>query len=169
MDARQHEIHQRFGHQLRLRVSGICLKGDSILLVKHTALGKDNFLWTPPGGGLSFEETVHEALKREFIEETGLTIETKELLFVNEYFEHPLHAIELFFKVEITGGELMTGIDPEMTPNLQIIQEVRFVPFAEIINSKLSQFHSLFATYQNADSFQQKGGFYQNILQRTSS
>jgi len=168
MDARQKEIHDRFGHHLRLRASGICLNGDSILLVKHTGLGENKILWTPPGGGLKFEETVQEALEREFLEETGLLIETKELLFVNEYFEHPLHAVELFFEVEIIGGELMTGTDPEMNPDLQIIHEVRFVSFDEIRKSDPSIFHSLFSKYPNADSFQKKSVFQQNILRRVA-
>jgi 8-oxo-dGTP diphosphatase len=57
MDSIQQQIHQQFGNKLRLRVSGICLEEDSILLVKHVGIGENKFLWAPPGGGLSFEET----------------------------------------------------------------------------------------------------------------
>jgi len=166
MDTIQQQIHQQFGNKLRLRVSGICFNEDSILLVKHVGIGENKFLWAPPGGGLSFEETIEESLKREFLEETGLLIQPKELLFVNEYFEHPLHAVELFFLVERVSGELIKGTDPEMDLDNQIIREVRFVPFSEINNSG-NEFHSLFKTYQCKSDFVKKGGFHQNIVRRS--
>jgi 8-oxo-dGTP diphosphatase len=55
--------------------------------------------------GLQYGESVNEALKREFLEETQTEITIGEMLFVNEFLEPPLHAIELFFKVEITQGK----------------------------------------------------------------
>jgi 8-oxo-dGTP diphosphatase len=55
--------------------------------------------------GLQYGEAVNEALKREFLEETQTDITIGEMLFVNEFLEPPLHAIELFFKVEITHGK----------------------------------------------------------------
>jgi 8-oxo-dGTP diphosphatase len=106
-------------------------------------------------------------LKREFLEETGLTIHPKELLFVNEYFEHPLHAVELFFLVERISGELIKGTDPEMDSENQIIHEVRFVSFSEIGNSDSSLFHSLFKTYRYKADFEKKGDFQQNIVRRS--
>ncbi len=166
MESIKQEIKNVFGEKLRLRVSGICIENDTILLVKHIGIGKSKFLWAPPGGGLSFEETVDECLKREFLEETGLTIEIKEMLLVNEYFEHPLHAVELFFLVEKIGGELIKGVDPEMDEAKQIITEVRFVPFSEIKETETDSFHSLFETFKNKSDFDKKGRFMQNIIKR---
>jgi 8-oxo-dGTP diphosphatase len=166
METIKQEIKSVFGEKLRLRVSGICIENDTILLVKHIGIGKTKFLWAPPGGGLSFEETVDECLKREFLEETGLTINIRELLFVNEYFEHPLHAVELFFLVERISGELIKGIDPEMGATKQIITEVCFVPFSEIKDTETDSFHSLFETFRNKADFDKKGCFMQNIIKR---
>ena len=64
-------------------------------------------------GGLQYGESMQECLKREFEEETGLQVKVKRFLFVNEFLQPPLHAVEFFFEVRITGGNLRTGTDPE--------------------------------------------------------
>jgi 8-oxo-dGTP diphosphatase len=166
MEQVEKEIRAAFGSQLRLRVSGICIHQKSILLVKHISLGKKGILWAPPGGGLRFGETVYEALKREFEEETGLLIEVGAPILINEYIESPLHAVELFFEVRQIGGELRKGSDPEMSSAAQIIQEVRFVSFDEIRASDEDIFHSLFKKYNQTEAFSSFLGFDQNIVFR---
>lgn len=166
MEPIQAAIQQAFGHKLRLRVSGICLQNDCILLVKHLSLGPKGILWAPPGGGLDYHETIHECLQREFLEETGLQVAVHELLFVNEYFEHPLHAIELFFRVEQIGGTLCQGSDPEMQADTQIIHDVAFVSLDEIRTSDPAIYHSLFKTYPTTEHFVVSAGFHQNIVHR---
>lgn len=86
----------------------------------------DSDIWTAPGGGVEFGETLEEALKREFQEETGLSITVKKLLHVNELLELPYHAIELFFLVEKLYGELRLGSDPEHNKEDQLLKEIRF-------------------------------------------
>jgi 8-oxo-dGTP diphosphatase len=164
MDNIKNDIHQLFGHKLRLRVSGICFEGESILLIKHIGVGKTPILWAPPGGGLNFGETVTECLKREFLEETGLEIEPQEFLFTNEYLEFPLHAIELFFKVKIVGGELRQGTDPEMPTESQIIKDIQFIPLRQIKDNSDESFHSLFKSFKSKADFEKNNGFYQNIV-----
>ncbi len=162
----EQEIQRVFGHHLRLRVSGICIEQESILLVKHRSIGKKGILWAPPGGGLHYGETVSEALHREFLEETGLSVEMGMPLLINEYIESPLHALELFFSVQCKGGEVRKGNDPEMGSGQQIIQEVRFVSFEEIRNSDPDIFHSLFKKYNQKEAFSSFLGFQQNIVLR---
>ena len=96
------------------------------------SLGPEGVLWVPPGGGLQFGETLPEALTREFKEETGLEIRVLEFLFLHEYLSLPLHAIELFFRVEQTGGSLRTGSDPELAGQEQILKEVRLMSLPEL-------------------------------------
>jgi len=158
------EIETVFGNQLRLRVSGICIQKDSVLLIKHQSIGKKGILWAPPGGGLKFGETIHDALKREFLEETGLSIEVEELILVNEYLENPLHAIELFFKAIVTGGDLIKGTDPEMSFENQLISEIKFLPFSELAVMDPETVHSLFKTYKRASDFMKPALFQQNII-----
>lgn len=121
-----------YGNHLRVRVCGVYIKENKILLVKHHALQEEGFFWAPPGGGLQFGETIEEALKREFIEETGLNIEIHELVAVTEYLNLPLHAIELFFHVNVINGEIIQGKDPEISAENQLISDVKMLSITEI-------------------------------------
>ncbi|MES2730527.1 MAG: NUDIX hydrolase [Bacteroidota bacterium] len=147
MDEIKKEIFKTFGQQLRLRVCGICVLNEQVLLVKHQGLGRNGTLWAPPGGGVTFGESVPQALEREFREETGLEIAVGRFLFVNEFIGLPLHAVELFFEVRVLAGELKLGIDPEMLSHArkhQSIKEVRFLDFAEIKQKDEAEMHPLF-------------------------
>ena len=136
------EIVNTFGNKLRLRISGICIHNNEILLVKHKALNEVGELWAPPGGGMNYGETAIETLQREFKEETDLDIEVGELLFVNEYLDKPLHAVEMFFEVKIVGNQnVIIGYDPEMLDN-QIITDVKFVSWEKIKSDDQRKYHS---------------------------
>jgi 8-oxo-dGTP diphosphatase len=162
MEEAKAEIIAQFGHKLRLRVSGICLVDDKILLVKHLNLGAGKYLWAPPGGGLHFGETTQDCLIREFKEETGLLIEVKKFLFVNEFLAPPLHAIELFFEVKIISGELRVGNDPEMSPQGQIIQSVEFLDWKKISEENPVQIHSIFRKIEKLSDILQLKEYHLN-------
>jgi 8-oxo-dGTP diphosphatase len=140
----KNKIIASFGNKLRVRICGICIENDKILMVKHHSLGAKGIFWSPPGGGLQFGESAGESLKREFMEETGLEINIKKFLFAHEFLQEPLHAIELFFEVEKIAGSLITGKDPEMTDTGQIIQEVKFLSFKEIKEMDQDILHNIF-------------------------
>ena len=158
------EITKAFGNKLRIRVSGICIKENSILLIKHLSIGKKGILWAPPGGGVNFGESITDTLKREFLEETGLTVKVGNLVAVNEFLETPLHAIEIFFLVEIAEGKLALGIDPELAPTHQIISELCFVSFNEISKMDPEITHSMFKIYKSPEDFYKPVLFLQNIV-----
>lgn len=124
------KVIAQFGNRLRTRVCGICIESNKILMVKHKNLGETH-LWAPPGGGVHYAERLEQALQREFLEETQLEIELEHFLFTHEFLAPPLHAVELFFKVRITGGQLSKGIDPELKDD-QIIEQVSFQKFETI-------------------------------------
>lgn len=124
------QVDHRYHNILRIRICGICIRDNSILLVNHTSLNKENKLWMPPGGGLEFSETIEQCLQREFLEETGYKIAKSSFFCIHEHIAPPLHAIEHFYEVSIIGGNLITGIDPEISK--QIIKEVKWVPLHEL-------------------------------------
>jgi len=148
-------IAETYGNKLRIRVCGLCWEGNNLLLVNHKSLTASDF-WAPPGGGVEFGETLEMALKREFLEETGLIVDVLEFAFGCEFIKMPLHAIELFFRVAATGGKLKTGYDPE----LEVIQETKFLTEGEIQQILPEQMHGIFQISTQAKNLKFLSGFY---------
>lgn len=148
----------QYENKLRIRVCGICIENNKILLVKHI-ISNEKFIWIPPGGGLEFGENVIDCLKREFLEETGLMINIGKFLCLNEYIENKLHAIELFFIVSIKGGNLVTGMDPEHSIENQLINNVKFLIFEEVENMPDQQLHNILHGVNKASDLLQKSGY----------
>ena len=161
VDSTREEVEKLYGNRLRLRVCGLYREGDSLLMVRHRGIGQTDTFWCPPGGGAQFNETAPKALIREFMEETGLEVEIGDMLFVNEFIQPPLHAIELFFVVQATGGLLRQGIDPEMSLDGQIIEEVRLMSFAEIKSYPPKEVHALFQYCHSLDEVFRLEGYLQ--------
>jgi 8-oxo-dGTP diphosphatase len=148
------EIAEIYGNKVRLRVCGLCWEGDSLLLVKHQ-MG-NGYLWAPPGGGVEYQELLEDALKREFIEETGLKINVEKFLFGCEFIKNPLHAVELFFDTKKVGGTLMSGYDPE----LQLIENAVFLSWDQIKEIPERFVHGIINKCQNYYDLRQLSGFY---------
>lgn len=144
------EIEEKFGNRLRTRVNGILIKDSRILMIKHR-MGDGQFFWNVPGGGMKFGSSARENLKREFREETGLEVSVGEYLFVHEYLAPPLHAIELYFTVTAVGGNLGIGTDPELSPQSQLISDLRFLDIDEIRSIPQHQKHAMFWGIKSAD------------------
>ena len=79
--------------QVRVRVCGLHLTDQGILLLKHEGIGKKGFLWSPPGGGIESNENARSALIREFKEETHLDIVVEDFYFANEYLDEQVHKL----------------------------------------------------------------------------
>ncbi|AWV97400.1 NUDIX domain-containing protein [Arcticibacterium luteifluviistationis] len=108
------QVHQHYGNRIRVRTCGVLIQDQKILMLKHDGIGKKDYFWNVPGGGLEKGENLVKGLEREFLEETGLKIEVKKLLCLNQYIVPPLHAIEYYFLVEKVAGNAKLGHDPEM-------------------------------------------------------
>ena len=152
-------VNRQYGYQLRVRVSGLLIENEKILLLKHRGLGS-GYLWAPPGGGVEYGSAAAENLEREFLEETGLTIRVLKLQFVNEFVKPPFHAIELFFLVERTGGQLQLGSDPESDENNQILEEINFFSFAEIAAMEEDKLHNLFRHCDSISGLLKMNGYF---------
>lgn len=137
------EIEAKFGNHLRSRVNGILIEDEKLLMIKHL-MGNGKIIWSVPGGGMHFGQSAIKNLKREFSEETGLDIEVKDYLFVHEYLAAPLHAMEHFFLVEKIGGNLTLGTDPELYPDSQIIEEIKWMTPDEIRSLPREALHQIF-------------------------
>lgn len=114
-------------HTLRVRVSGILIEHDRVLLVNLHSPTRNEPIWMPPGGGLEYGESLKEGVKREFLEETGLHIEPEHLLYVTEFMRLPIHALEYYWKCRLVGGTLKLGTDPEFSKEDQLLRALAFM------------------------------------------
>lgn len=153
MNSSKESIKEIYGNKLRVRSCGIHIKENKILLLKHSSINQSGVFWSPPGGGINFGEPATVALKREFLEETNLNIKVKSHLFSYEYIKNPLHALELYFEVEILGGKLEIGFDPEMENRKQILLEAIYLSLEEILKMPKGDFHPIFNEIENLNDF----------------
>ncbi|WP_421869654.1 NUDIX domain-containing protein [Marinoscillum sp.] len=151
---------QLYEQKVRVRICGILQEGDAILLLKHEGIGSAGYIWSPPGGGLEFDENAQETLVREFQEETGLIIRVKEMLFVNEFKTDTHHAIELFFRVEQVSGELKLGEDPEVPKDEQILSELKWLSFEALQHIPNQHLHNIFHELEHPSMILESSGFY---------
>lgn len=148
---------EKFGNRIRVRVCGLCYRGDDLLLINHKNLYGHDF-WAPPGGGLEFGETAQNALKREFFEECGLEISVGNFLFACEFVSPPFHAVELFFEVATLGTPKL-GSDPEMGAH-QLLTDLRFWPSAELAILHSAHRHGIFKIATEPTQIRELCGFY---------
>ncbi len=94
----------------RVAAYGLALQDDALLLVRLGELEPDRGEWTLPGGGVEFGEHPEDGVRREFLEETGLTVEVAGLAGVDSEFhvfpDAEMHAIRLIYHVRVVGGSL---------------------------------------------------------------
>lgn len=137
------EIEAKFGNQLRTRVNGILIENDQLLMVKHQ-MGNGRILWSVPGGGMQFGSNAVENLQREFLEETNLEVKVGNYLFVHEYLNPPLHAMEHFFEVKRINGDVKLGKDPELSGDNQILLEISWKSVSDILRIPSDSLHQVF-------------------------
>lgn len=148
-------LSELYGNTVRIRVCGVCWGDDSLLMVNHRGIMPGHF-WAPPGGGVAFGESVDDCLRREFLEETGLEVHVGQFLFACEFIRDPLHAIELFFEVGISGGALQKGDDPEFPT----IEDVRFMSIEEISALADEHRHGIFRIIPSPGDLKTLTGFF---------
>ena len=109
---------------IRIRVAGILVKDDGILLVRHEKAGKS--YWLIPGGGMDFGESAAEALIREYQEEVGLEVKVGRLVLVHDSIPPTRHrqVLNLYFLVSTERTDL------KVTPDA-VLRDAAFHPLSE--------------------------------------
>ena len=149
------DVAKIYGNKVRVRACGLCWNENRLLLVNHKGITSGNF-WAPPGGGIEFGQSITETLKKEFREETGITVEPRHFLFGCEFIEKPIHSIELFYAVDHVSGRVKTGFDPEV----QIIEDVRFMSAEDIRNVAIAELHGIFRFIASPGELKNLKGFF---------
>lgn len=102
------------GKNVRIRVCGILVDQDKLLLIAHK---KDNEIyWLLPGGGVDYGESLKEALCREFHEELHVAIDVDEIVLVSDSIDPDgnRHVVNLCFACRYESGEFSLGDDERL-------------------------------------------------------
>lgn len=103
--------------KLYVGVKALIVKEGKVLLLREAKYdeGTNEGKWDVPGGRIDPHETLAAALAREVFEESGLTIEAKEVLSVSETF--PVikgvesHIVRIHYRAEYRSGEVVLSQD----------------------------------------------------------
>jgi len=115
--------------QHRIRSAAIVVKDNTVLLVKHRFPDSGFECWVPPGGGLEDGENIYDCAKRETYEETGLTVELGQILYLREFVElsRARHHFEIFILANSFTGELTMANNSPLDPDYLYIKDVQFL------------------------------------------
>ncbi|GAA3924926.1 NUDIX hydrolase [Hymenobacter algoricola] len=130
--------------RVRVRVCGLLVQQGALLLTAHRGLLPDQLpFWSPPGGGWEFGETLHECLRREYREETGLDVTVGRFLHLHEFKNDTLQALELFFEVKPTdpAAQPRLGTDPEHAAGAQLLTELAYLTPRQLAALPIAQVH----------------------------
>ncbi|MDQ2857386.1 MAG: NUDIX hydrolase [Candidatus Eremiobacteraeota bacterium] len=108
-------------------VAGILEREGAVLLAASRYANHPQALWNLPGGRQRHGELLDEALRREFLEETGLHVAVGELAYVSESYDRDTdtHFIAVVFGVDAEGDAALDRSDPHVV-------ELAWVPRDEL-------------------------------------
>ena len=109
-------------------------QANKILLVRN----KNTTFWYAPGGGWEFEkENILECAKREVFEETGLHVDIKKLLYVQEFHgSEEIVCLETFWLATLSHDQELNALHTDLDPHGEV-EEARWFSSAELQDLKV--------------------------------
>jgi 8-oxo-dGTP pyrophosphatase MutT (NUDIX family) len=127
-------------YPVRLRTVALIERDGSIVLVFDPVYRGG--CWILPGGGAELNETITQAVEREALEETGLTVEAREVCAMREIWEPEKDfpetqairkSLEVFFRCQYLSGEIVLNHDTSMKQDrIARVKDCRWFPVNEI-------------------------------------
>lgn len=115
-------------YKRRINVRGIIFK-DGKLFCQQLTQGSDEQprdYWCTPGGGMEDGESLIQALRREMVEETGVTPVVGKLLFIQQFHDGTKEHLEFFF--HITNSEEYQSVNlADTSHGLKEIENCEFI------------------------------------------
>lgn len=87
----------------RVSAGALIEHSGKLLLVRHTKPDAYDF-WVAPGGGVKGSETYEDAAKREVKEETGLSVEVGQLLYIEDLVSPQCRYVKFWFQARYRSG-----------------------------------------------------------------
>jgi len=102
------------GNDVRIRVAGILIRGNRLLLIAHKK--NNEIYWLLPGGGVDYGETLHEALMREFMEELNISVDVKDVALISDSIDPSggRHVVNICFLCTYKGGDFILGSEKRL-------------------------------------------------------
>lgn len=109
---------------IRLAARAVIVEAGRLLLVNAWPEGKSDLLCAP-GGGAEPHHSLHDNLRREVYEETGLTIAVGHVCLVNEFHDPhgTFHQTDIYFRARVLSGR----IDPDWKDPEKIVTQWHWV------------------------------------------
>jgi ADP-ribose pyrophosphatase YjhB (NUDIX family) len=112
---------------------GAVIVEDGRLLLIRRGRGAYRDYWAVPGGRQRYGETMREAVAREVLEETGLMVDVRDVVWAGDIMDDtqpPIyHYTVVDFAATVIGGRLIAGDDAA---------EVRWVPMGDVRSMSLA-------------------------------
>lgn len=123
---------------MRIRVAGILISGEGVLLIAHKK--NDDIYWLLPGGGVDYGETLKEALEREFAEELNIHVAVNDLAFISDSIDPAgnRHVVNICFLCEYKSGNYLLGKEQRLHDfNFFMKKEIAGITIFPPINNEL--------------------------------
>ncbi len=121
-------------YDFNIRVTGILIENEKILLVKQKVNDKRN--WSLPGGKLEQGETIEQGIIREMKEETGLDVEIIRLLYLCDVSASNNTLLHISFLLKRVAGKIELPTNEfESNP----IYDVEFIPISDLLDYGFSE------------------------------
>ncbi len=113
----------------RIAAGGIILNNDAILLVRYSTSNGTSFL-AGPGGALESGENVEQAIVRETMEETGITVHPQKVLWIEDLQCSRFKMSKTWMLCEVVSGD----VTPTDGARAEGITEARWFTKSELDN-----------------------------------